>query len=54
MQFTVLQMLCNFERLKFVLVGDDKVRRHRPFNPWNRLTHPRMKRQNVVMSDKNC
>lgn len=32
-QFTVLQMLCNFERLKFVLVRDNIVRRHRPFNP---------------------
>lgn len=43
-QFTVLKMLCNFERLKFVLVRDNIIRRHRPFNPCNRLTHPRMKR----------
>lgn len=39
-QFTVLQMLCNFERLKFVLIRDTIIRRHRPFNLCNRLTQP--------------
>lgn len=37
-QFTVLQVLCNFERLELVSVRENRVRRHRPFNPWNRLT----------------